>query len=151
MSVQDDLGRQMGGRFSTAIVQFHAAVAERVGLNVSDYKCAEIIRRLGPINPARLAAATGMSTAATAQVVNRLEKAGLAERRPDPGDGRRTLVHPVEQGTAQEELGRIFAGFGARMAAVMEAYDEEQMRTLLDFVSRTTEVLEAEAVTLRRR
>jgi hypothetical protein len=33
----------------------------------------------------------------------------------------------------------------------MEAYDEEQMRTLLDFVSRTTEVLEAEAVTLRRR
>ncbi|MEV4637985.1 MarR family transcriptional regulator [Actinoplanes sp. NPDC049548] len=150
MSRQDDLGRQLGGRFSTAVVQFHTAVAERIGLNVSDYKCAEVVRRLGPTYPGRIADATGMSTAATAQVLNRLEKAGLIRREADPADGRRTLVHPVADGPAQQVLGEVFAGFAERVSSIVDGYDDAQLRTVLDFVTRTIEVLEAEAISLRR-
>ncbi|WP_436764425.1 MarR family winged helix-turn-helix transcriptional regulator [Streptosporangium sp. V21-05] len=148
-ALRHDLGRQLGSRFSTAVVLFHTAAAERVGLNVTDYKCAEILLRSGPTNPGRLAELTGMSSAATAQVLNRLEKAGLVRREPDTTDRRRTIVRPVEDGAPQRELGRIFAGFGARVSAVVDGYDEEQLRTLLDFVSRTTGILEEETINLR--
>jgi DNA-binding MarR family transcriptional regulator len=149
-ALRHDLGRQLGSRFSTAIVLFHTAAAERLGLNVTDYKCAEILLRQGPTNPGRLAAVTGMSTAATAQVLNRLEKAGLIRRETDAADRRRTIVHPVDDGVAQRELGQIFAGFGARVSAVVDDYDEEQLRTLTDFVGRVAEILEQETLTLRR-
>ena len=148
-ALQLELGRQLGSRFSTAVVLFHAAAAERVGLNVTDYKCAEILRRLGPTNPGRLATATGMSSAAVAQVLNRLEKAGLVRREPDLTDRRRTVVRSIEDGAPQRELGRIFGGFGARVAAIVDGYDEEQLRTLADFIGRTAEVLEEEAISLR--
>ncbi|GLY63610.1 MarR family winged helix-turn-helix transcriptional regulator [Amycolatopsis taiwanensis] len=149
-SLQHDLGQQLGSRFSTAVVLFHAAVADRAGLNVTDFRCAEILLRLGPTNPGRLAAATGMSSAATAQVLNRLEKAGLVRREPDTTDRRRTIVHPVHDGVPQRELGQVFARFGARVAAVVADYSEEQLRTLADFVTQTTEILEDEAIALRR-
>ncbi|WP_376755920.1 MarR family winged helix-turn-helix transcriptional regulator [Archangium violaceum] len=39
----------------------------------------------------------GRSQAATSQLVDALEKRGLVERREDPADGRRSLVHPTRQ------------------------------------------------------
>ena len=148
-ALQHDLGRQLGSRFSTAVVLFHAAAAERIGLNVTDFRCAEMLLRLGPTHPGRLAAATGMSSAATAQVLNRLEKAGLVRREPDHTDRRRTIVHPVDDGLPQDELAKVFARFGARVAAVVDGYDERQLRTLTDFITRTADILEDEAVALR--
>jgi DNA-binding MarR family transcriptional regulator len=148
-ALRHDLGRQLGSRFSTAVVLFHAAAAERIGLNVTDFRCAEILLRLGPTHPGRLAAATGMSSAATAQVLNRLEKAGLVRREPDHTDRRRTIVHPVDDSLPQGELANVFARFGARVEAIVDGYDERQLQTLMDFIARTADILEDEAVTLR--
>jgi DNA-binding MarR family transcriptional regulator len=148
-ALQHDLGRQLGSRFSTAVVLFHATAAERIGLNVTDFRCAEILLRLGPTHPGRLAAATGMSSAATAQVLNRLEKAGLVRREPDHTDRRRTIVYPVDDSSAQGELTGLFARFGARVAAIVDGYDEQQLQTLMDFITRTADILEGEAIALR--
>ncbi|GIH93497.1 MarR family winged helix-turn-helix transcriptional regulator [Planobispora siamensis] len=149
-ALQHHLGQQLGSRFSTAVVLFHAAAAERIGLNVTDFRCAEVLLRLGPTHPGRLAEATGMSSAATAQVLNRLERAGLVHREPDPADGRRTIVRPAQDGETVRLVGEIFGRFGGRVAAVVDAYDEAQLRTVLDFVTRTAEILEDETAALRR-
>ena len=146
-----EVGRQIGGRFSTAVVLFHSAVAARVGLNVTDYKCADILFRAGPMHPGRLAELTGMSTAATAQVLARLERAGLIRREPDPTDRRRTVVHPMTDSDTYRELSRVFADFGGRVAAVMSRYDEAALRVIADFVTEMTETLETEAIRLRTR
>jgi len=146
-----EVGREVGGRFSTAVVLFHSAVAARVGLNVTDYKCADILFRTGPTHPGHLAELTGMSTAATAQVLARLERAGLIRREPDPTDRRRTVVHPITDSDTYRELSRIFADFGTRVAAVMSRYDEAALRVIADFVANMTETLETEAVRLRTR
>jgi len=146
-----ELGRQVGGRFSTAVVLFHAAVAARVGLNVTDYKCAEILFREGPTHPGRLAELTGMSTAATAQVLARLERAGLIRREPDPTDRRRTVIHPITDSAAYRDLSGVFTDFGRRVAALMSRYDEPTLRLITDFVTEMTETLETEAARLTAR
>lgn len=146
-----ELGRQVGGRFSTAVVLFHSAVAARVGLNVTDYKCSDILFRVGPTHPGRLAELTGMSTAATAQVLARLERAGLIRREPDPTDRRRTVIHPITDSPAHRDISAVFADFGRRVTALMSRYDEPALRIITDFITEMTETLETETAHLRAR
>ncbi|GAA5038748.1 DNA-binding MarR family transcriptional regulator [Thermocatellispora tengchongensis] len=47
---------------------------------------------LGPTQPVRLAGIAAMSRSAVTNAVNTLERAGLVERRPVPGDGRAVVV-----------------------------------------------------------
>lgn len=148
---QQELGRQLGSRFSTAVVLFHAAIAERLGLNVTDFKCAEILLRTGPTFPGRLAEVTGMSSAATAQVLGRLERAGLIRREPDPADRRRTLVYPAEDSGIHHEITDAFGAFAERIGDIVSRYDQRELRAIGDFVARATEVLEDEAVAIRHR
>lgn len=147
--ITKELGYQLGRRFSTAVVLFHSAVADQLGLNVTDWKCASILLQEGPCNPSRLAELTGMSSAATTQVLDRLERAGIVRRERDPGDRRRVILHPVLSPALAQRLQRIFAGLGEAMAGVMSGYDYKQLATILDFVKRTSEVLEGEARKLR--
>jgi DNA-binding MarR family transcriptional regulator len=145
------LGRELGGRLGTGVVLFHSAIAERLAINVTDWRCLEILLRTGPANPSRLAQHTGMSSAAMAQVLGRLERAGLVAREPDPSDGRRTLVHPVTDRERERELGEMFAGLINRMADLTSSFTEEQLAAITTFVTRLADIMESEAAGLRRR
>ncbi|NEA32653.1 MarR family transcriptional regulator [Streptomyces sp. SID13031] len=54
----------------------------------------------GPKRLGELTASEQVTQPAITQIVTRLERDGLVERRPDPSDGRAVLVHITEQGTA---------------------------------------------------
>src|SRR3978361_2138665 len=83
-------------RSSTRAVVFHAAIAERLGLNPSDHKCADLIcNETGPVTAGRLAELTGLSTGAITGVVDRLERAGFVSRVPDPEERRRVVITGV--------------------------------------------------------
>lgn len=149
--ITQELGHQLGERLSTAVVLFHSAVAERLGLNVTDWKCASVLRREGPCNPSRLADVTGMSTAATTQVIDRLERAGIVRREPDPHDRRKVVLHPIANPQFATKLQEVFTGLGHSMTEVMAGYTLEELATILDFVEKTSAVLERETVRLRKR
>lgn len=151
ISVMRDLGYQLGNRLSTAVVLFHSAVADQLGLNVTDWKCASILFQDGPCNPSVLAEKTGMSSAATTQVVDRLERAGIVRRERDPGDRRKVVLHPVHNPELAELLPRIFGGLTKSMTEVMSRYTLDQLQTILDFVEETCRVLESETKSLRKR
>ena len=59
------------------------AVADRFGLNRTDMRCVEILRRLGPMQPKDLAEAMGYTTGGITTVIDRLEESGHAMRRQD--------------------------------------------------------------------
>lgn len=145
------LGYQLGNRLSTAVVLFHSAIADQLGLNVTDWKCASVLFQLGPCNPGLLAEKTGMSSAAITQVIDRLERAGIVQRRHDTRDRRKVVVHPVDNPEFQEKLRSIFMDLGESMTKVMAQYSFEQLQTILDFVGKTCDVLEAETKKLRNR
>src|SRR6266436_276162 len=71
-------------RHSTAVVLFHHAVAERLGIGPTDHKCLDLLRERGAITGSELAGLTGLTTGAITGVVARLETAGFLRRKPDP-------------------------------------------------------------------
>jgi DNA-binding MarR family transcriptional regulator len=71
-----------------------ARLTEASGLSPTDVTGLRALDELGagPLTVGALRGRLGLSSAAATGLVDRLEQAGLAERRPDPGDRRRVLV-----------------------------------------------------------
>lgn len=67
-----DLGRELG----TVSVFFHQAIANKLGLNVTDTRCFELMSRYAQddLTAGQLARATGFTTGAVTGILDRLEK-----------------------------------------------------------------------------
>ena len=94
---------------------------------------ASVLSRLdreGAQTASALAAAEHVRPQSMAQTLAELETAGLIERGPDPGDGRRIQIELTQQGLEQVREGR-----GRRedwlAAAIATELDPEEQRTLL--------------------
>lgn len=72
----------------------------------------------GPKRLSELTASEQVTQPAVTQIVTKLERDGLVERRPDPSDGRAVLVHITEQGAAV-----VRARQAERMARLTELAD----------------------------
>ena len=139
----------LGRRFSTAVVLYHSAIAARLGLNVTDWKCGEIVERLGPMNPGRLSELTGLSSAATTQVLDRLEASGFVARERDPGDRRKVIVRAVPDEARAARIASLFAPMNARLGAATKDYTPPQLEAIADFIARAAAVIEEEGLRLR--
>src|SRR5437763_4461467 len=70
-------------------------LAETLGINRTDARCMDILDQHGRMSAGDLAEASRLTTGAITAVIDRLERAGLARRVPDPSDRRRVLVEPT--------------------------------------------------------
>src|SRR6266700_8239610 len=95
--LSDDIVGRLARRHSTAVVLFHHAVAERLGLGPTDHKCLDLLRERGPMSGSDLAGITGLTSGAITGVVARLERAGYLRREPDPRDRRQQILYPVRE------------------------------------------------------
>jgi DNA-binding MarR family transcriptional regulator len=135
---------------STQTVLFHTAVAERLGLNPSDHKVADIlVLERGPVTAGRLAELTGLTTGAITGVLDRLEHAGFVARETDPNDRRRIIVRPLPQRVP--EMQELFAPIGARLAELCSKYTNEELSLILGFMAGSSEVVKASADELREK
>jgi DNA-binding MarR family transcriptional regulator len=136
-------------RMSTRTVVFHAAIAERLGLNPSDHKCADLIcNETGPVTAGRLAELTGLSTGAITGVVDRLERAGFVSRVPDPEDRRRVVITGcMEQRAA--DMRHLFMPMMAGMVAVCENYSDSELTLIVDFMRRCGQMSDSRIQALR--
>ena len=134
-------------RESAQAVLFSTAVAERMGLASTDVECLEMLGEEGRTTVGRLAELTGLTTGSATRMVDRLEQAGYVKRVPDPTDRRRVLVEPVPGlGT---KFGAVHAPIAKAQMEVIAQYDDEQLRLLVDFLDRSSEVARAETVRMR--
>ncbi|MEU8139467.1 MarR family winged helix-turn-helix transcriptional regulator [Streptodolium elevatio] len=84
----------------------------------------------GPMRLTELARTEQISQPGITQLVTRLERDGLVERRPDPGDGRAVLVHITEAG---RRIGRSRHADRARhLAPLIARLTAEQRRAIAD-------------------
>lgn len=123
---------QQARRSSTRSVMLHAVVAERLGLNPSDHKCADLLSEEGISTPGRLAELTGLSTGAITGVLDRLERAGFALREADPDDRRRTLVRLTPE--RMPNMQRIFSPLVQGMEKLCATYSTEELQLVLRFM-----------------
>jgi DNA-binding MarR family transcriptional regulator len=138
-----ELGREM----SVHTVMFHNAVAERLGLNVTDHKCLDCLLRYGPITAGQLAKLTGLTTGAITGVLDRLEKGGFAKRQPDPKDRRKVVIVPVPD--KLQEMGKLFGFLGKNMAGIMSNYTTKEAEVVLDFMQRAVSVMREANIRVR--
>jgi DNA-binding MarR family transcriptional regulator len=128
-----------GREWSTVTVLFHTALAERFGLNLTDWKCAELLSR-EVMTAGQLATQTGLTTGAITGVIDRLEAAGFARRVADPQDRRKVMIEALHE--RDEEVARLFNPLLQRMAELMSRYTEADLMLMLGFMRHSIEITE---------
>lgn len=134
-------------RLGTRTVLFHAAVAERLGLNATDHKCADLLWELGPLTAGRLAELTGLTTGAMTAAIDRLERVGFVVREADPQDRRRVVVRATPERTPQ--VAHLFEGLSASAQKLCERYTDEQLAVIEEFMNGAVTMLEQQTLALR--
>jgi DNA-binding MarR family transcriptional regulator len=90
-------------------MMFHQAVADMLGLHITDYKCLDLMYRFGAMSTGRLAELTGLTTGVVTRIIDRLEKAAYVRRANDPTDRRRTIVEPIRNKKSEREIEIVFS------------------------------------------
>src|SRR5712692_4683783 len=137
---------RLARQHSTAVVLFHHAVAERLGLGPSDHKCLDLLRERGAMAGSDLGAITGLTSGAITGVVARLERAGYLRREPDPHDGRRQILHLALQ---RAHIQDVIDPLRKDVAALLENFDTHQLTAIAEFLARTTDLIYHHAAVLR--
>lgn len=133
-------GNLLGRDFIAAVVVFHDLVGRCLGLSATDRKCLDLLSR-GPVTAGQIARFTGLTTGAVTGIIDRLEKAGYAQRVRDPQDRRRVLVARKAHSRLDELLPAIFGPLGQDMSAMTSSYNPQELHVIADFLARTREVL----------
>jgi DNA-binding MarR family transcriptional regulator len=129
---------------AAAVIHFHDAVSRQLGMTTGDRKCLQILCALGETTPKRLSECTGLSTGAITGVLDRLEKAGYAARRPNPDDRRSLLVRPLNIDAVMQALTSAFGSLSDAMAELSARYTPEQLTTIHSYLAETTQVLKSQ-------
>ena len=123
------------------------AVADAIRVNRTDLRILGVIYQHGPTSAGRLAAAVGLSPAATTEAVQRLVARELLARDTDPADRRRAVI---TVGAAGVGLGEHFYGpVGEAAQALLEGYADAELAVIADFLERARDLQLAEARRIR--
>jgi DNA-binding MarR family transcriptional regulator len=123
--------------------------AERIGINVTDLNCLNIVALTGSMSAGDLARATGLTTASITGVLDRLEEGGFVQRERDPNDRRRVIVK-LNPGPGLREIGPTFGPLLQAWRATAAGYSDDELRLLLEFQRRFEEIVREQLARLRR-
>ena len=128
--------------------QFRNARIEWAGLNATDMECLELLFLKGIATPSELARHTGLTSGATTAMLDRLEKASLIERRPNPDDRRGTLIVPAKSGA--EKAASWFELARKALDELISGYSEKELETISDVFERFTKLWVQEREKIQR-
>jgi len=137
---------RLARKHSTAVVLFHHAVAERLGLGPTDHKCLDLLRDRGPMAASDLGAITGLTSGAITGVVARLERAGYLRREADPHDGRKQILKLALQ---RAQIQDVINPLREDVATLLESFDAHQLTAVAEFLAGSTDLVYRHAALLR--
>ena len=135
-----EAGNLLGRDFIAAVVVFHDLVGRCLGVSATDRKCLDLLTR-GPVTAGELARFTGLTTGAVTGIIDRLVRAGYAERISDPQDRRRVLVARKPNSRLDKILPAVFGPLGHDMTRMTSHYTQRELAVIADFLARTRKVL----------
>lgn len=136
MSTRKQVGEQLAGAMQEVIaaaVLTNERIARSIGLNVVDFQTYGVLLRRGePTTPGQLSQLTELPSSTTTRVLDRLEKKGMIERRPDPADRRKVWVHPFP--FENEQVGAAYAEIVRQMEVVHTGFTVAELETVLRYL-----------------
>lgn len=134
--------------YGVHLTLFQHAVDEWAGLNTTDMECLRLLFLKGIASPSGLARHTGLTSGATTAMLDRLEKAGFIERRPNPDDRRGTLIAPAE--SASEKVASWFESAREAQDKLISSYSESELEIIVDVFEQFTKLWDQEREKIQR-
>ena len=128
--------------YGVNLTQFRNAMSERMGFNVTDMECLRLLYLKGIATPSELARYTSLTSGATTAMLDRLERAGMIERRPNPEDRRGTLITPAKSGA--ERVASWFESARKAQDELISSYSEKELEIISDVFERFVKIWEQE-------
>jgi DNA-binding MarR family transcriptional regulator len=122
--------------YGISTVLFRNATGRKLGLNIADVECLSLILLKGISTPTELARYTGLTTGSATAMLDRLEKAKLIKRKPNPKDRRGVLIEFNKKST--ETVGPMVAGIQKLQNELIASYSDKELETIADFLTRFT-------------
>jgi DNA-binding MarR family transcriptional regulator len=123
-------------RFRAADVAMRLRARSDMDLNDSDLVALRHLigaeDRSEPISPKDLSAVLGISSAATAKLLSRLESSGRLRREPHPSDRRAQVLHAT--GRARDEIRRVLGAAHERMMDAAERLTATEQIAVVRFL-----------------
>lgn len=120
--------------YGVHLTLFRNAMDGWAGLNTTDMECLRLLFQKGIATPSELSRHTGLTSGATTAMLDRLEKAGLIERRPNPNDRRGTLIAPTE--ASSQKVGSWFESARKAQEKLISSYSESELEIIADVFER---------------
>jgi DNA-binding MarR family transcriptional regulator len=128
-------------------ILFHQAVADRVGLHVTDLRCLNLLTQSGPLTAGELGQQLGLgTTGAVTRMVDRLERAGYVRRQPDPRDRRRVIIQPLLERLVA--IAPHYQGMATAWNDLLATYSDEQLALFLDLFDRLHQMSQQQLASL---
>ena len=126
--------------FVARVALFQQAIAERLGLNLTELKCLGLLARQGPLTGSQLASTLGLTAGAITNAVDHLERAGFVQRERDTHDRRRWTVVPSAERIREVE--QLYAPLGRGVTSLFARYNEQERARILEFLVQASQILE---------
>jgi DNA-binding MarR family transcriptional regulator len=129
---RQELEQVVGAAFRSyqrSVDGFDEVVAQYLGVNRTDLRGLDVLLEQGEATPGYLADALGLTTGSITAMVDRLEKLGYVERRPDPSDRRRVAVRPTPKVIALE--GKIYGPWSEAGSRLLAGYSKAELELLI--------------------
>lgn len=120
--------------YGVQLTLFRNAMNEWAGLNTTDMECLRLLFLKGTSTPSELARHTGLTSGAATAMLDRLEKAGLIERQPNPNDRRGTLIVPAK--SSAEKMASWFESARKAQDELISSYPEKELEIIVDVFER---------------
>ena len=127
-------------------VLFSQAVADRLGLAVTDAEALEQLAALGRATAGQIAELTGLTTGAATRMIDRLEQSGFVRRGDDPADRRRVIVEPILERVRDVET--QYAALRAATRSAIERYSDGELGLIRDYLDGALEAGRTETARL---
>jgi DNA-binding MarR family transcriptional regulator len=128
--------------YGVHLTLFRNAMNEWVGLNATDMECLRLLFLKGVSTPSKLARHTGLTSGATTAMLDRLEKAGLIERQPNPDDRRGTLIIPAK--SSAEKAASWFESARKAQEELIAKFAEKELEVIADVFEQFAKLWEQE-------
>ncbi|MFO1528260.1 MAG: MarR family transcriptional regulator [Kiritimatiellia bacterium] len=128
--------------YGVHLTLFRNAVDSAAGLNATDTECLGLLFDKGVATPSELARQTGLTSGATTAMLDRLEKAGLIARKPNPEDRRGTLVVPAP--SSAKRMASWFESARVAQEELVASYSQNELAIIADVFEKFADLWDRE-------
>lgn len=131
--------------YRTAEAEMRKRTRASMKLNESDMLALRILfaaaKRGESVSPTQLSKSLGITTASTTGLIDRLERSGHVERRPNPDDGRAVIIVPTT--TSDTELRVTLSDVHGQMMAAADDLSPAEAATIVAFLQKMRAAVES--------